>query len=137
MLSERTFLRMQAAAAKARLRNQLGALGDDLLAPLHIRPLVRRHPWLSCGGALLTAFLAAGGLRRRAARGEAAAWQWPAPVVAMLRQARRLVTSALGAGLLSGWRGLVPAHPPAPAPAPAPAPVPAAAEAASDVGSHP
>jgi len=115
MFTERSFLRMQSEAAKARLRRQVGALGDEMLAPLRVRPLVSRQPWLSLAGALLTGFLVAGGLRRRGDRSASAARRWPAPMAALLRQARRFVSGALGAGLMSGWRGVDPVQPSAPA----------------------
>lgn len=105
MLTEHTFLRMQSTAAKARFRRHAKALTDELIAPLQLRPLVRRHPWLSLGGAMLTGFLAVGGKPRQSAAEVAPkAARLPGPLRAMLREARRLATSAIGAGLLGGWR---------------------------------
>lgn len=107
MLTERTFLRLQSAAAKARFRLHAKALTDELLAPLQVRPLVRRHPWLTLGGAMLAGFLVVGGQARRpVAEASVKAARLPGPLRAVLREARRIATDAIGAGLLSGWRSV-------------------------------
>jgi ElaB/YqjD/DUF883 family membrane-anchored ribosome-binding protein len=61
MLSEREFLDMQSARAKARFRQTASNLADELLAPLRIRPFIQRRPWWSLGGAATAGFLS--GLR--------------------------------------------------------------------------
>lgn len=106
MPSERAFLDLQSAAAKARLRHEANALAADLIAPLRLQPLVRRHPWLSLGGAALAGFLATGGIGGTAtAAGPKPAKELPASVAALLRRVRRMMTGAIGTVVLSSLRG--------------------------------
>lgn len=106
MLTEKAFLDAQSTAAKARLGGEAKALATELLAPLHLQPLVRRHPFWSLGGATLAGFLAAGGLTRKseAAATAATTTGLPASLAAFVQRIRRLVTSAIGAGLLANLR---------------------------------
>lgn len=62
MLDEREFLDEQARRAKARLRQTAQQASRELLAPLQLRPMVRRYPWWSLGGASAVGLLAGIGL---------------------------------------------------------------------------
>jgi hypothetical protein len=133
MRDEGEFLRLQAAEALARCRRTVRAMGDDLIAPLRLRPLVQKRPLWSLGGAVLTGFVVGLGLRRR---GKAAA---PASaggkVHELLAAARlrvgRVLRAAAAAAFVSNLRG--PARQPDAAAAGASAmqPTPAADEVAS------
>jgi hypothetical protein len=110
MISERNFLDLQSTAVKARLRHEASALADDLVAPLRLGPLLQRHPWLGLGGATVVGFVLSGGLDRAAASPTAAARSaMPEPLAAILRRARRVVTSTFGALLMVNMRSAAPA----------------------------
>lgn len=122
MPTEAEFLAQQAQNARQRFVQGARGLGEDLAAPLALRPWIRSRPWWSLGGATALGFLASFGLggrrHRRAASAGVGTGPPPAPgktheLLANLGlRARRILTSALGAALVTGWRGfLAPAAP--------------------------
>ncbi len=115
MPTEAEFLAQQARNAKLRFVQGARGLGEDLTAPLALRPWIRSRPWWSLGGATALGFVASYGLGgRRHHPGAAAEPGSPAAVskshelLANLGlRARRILTSALGAALVTGWRGFL------------------------------
>ena len=122
MPTEAEFLAQQARNARQRVVQGARGLGEDLTAPLQLRPWIRSRPWWSLGGATALGFVASFGLGgRRHSRAASATGDTEPPRAAGKTQellaslglrARRILTSALGAALVSGWRGfLAPAAP--------------------------
>lgn len=136
MPSEAEFLAQQARNAKQRFVQGARGLGEDLAAPLRLRPWIRSRPWWSLGGATALGFVASFGFGRRrhgraaSAPGDAGSPSVPSKSHELLAslglRARRILTSALGAALVTGWRGfLAPAASPPAGTSAAPAPQPA------------
>jgi hypothetical protein len=117
MPSEAEFLAQQSRNAKLRFVQGARGLGEDLAAPLQLRPWIRSRPWWSLGGATALGFVASfgfGGRRHRhAASAPGDAGPPPAPskthelLASLGLRARRILTSALGAALVTGWRGFL------------------------------
>lgn len=137
MPTEAEFLAQQARNAKQRFVQTARRLGEDLAAPLALRPWIRSRPWWSLGGATALGFLASFGIGGRRHRRGAAAGNDAGPAAAPSKthellaslglRARRILTSALGAALVTGWRGFVaPAASPSAGSGVASAPQPAA-----------
>jgi hypothetical protein len=103
MPSEREFLDQQSTNAKARLRQTAHTLSEELLAPLRIRPLVRRRPWWCLGGAGAAGFLSGLHLGRRDAKSapkQPRTWlqQAMAPVTVGVRRLLRTTLGAMALG---------------------------------------
>lgn len=120
MPSESEFLNLQIESAKAHFRQTARSLGEELLEPLQLRPLIRRRPWWSLGGAAVVGFVA--GLRsgRRAPKsgalptgGTISHISHISHIVATVNQrVRRVLGSALGAMVVANLRGAAPAASP-------------------------
>ena len=111
MLSEAEYLDLQAKRAKARFLQTANTLGNELLAPFELRPLIQRRPWWSLAGAAVVGFASGRGLRRRGRKAGPARAAGPvAATLAMItRRARRMLSSLLGAVIA---RNLRPPSPP-------------------------
>ena len=111
MAAEHLYLAERARLAKAGLRTEAKGLAEDLMAPLQLRALVRRHPRLGVGSAALLGVLLGRGIRgprTKPATDQAA----PRLATAMGQRLRRLLGSTFGALWLS-WLRSPPAGPPA------------------------
>lgn len=117
MPTEAEFLAQQARNARQRFVQGVRGLGEDLTAPLQLRPWIRSRPWWSLGGATALGFVASFGIggRRRSHAAVAAGDAGPPPAPSKTHElltslglrARRILTSALGAALVTGWRGFL------------------------------
>ena len=113
-MNESEFLAQQARSAKASLRRSARALGEELLEPLQLRPIIQRRPWWSLGGATLAGFVTGASLSRPARSAK------PVPNGRMSRafdsidkRVRSLVRSAFGAIMVVNFRNAsTPEHPP-------------------------
>lgn len=107
MLSEAEYLTLQATRAKARFRQTVHTLTDEILGPLEIRPLIRRHPWWSLGGGALAGLVSGvglGGRRRRHADGPTAD-KSSSTVAQAGRSVRRMLSAVVSALVVANLRG--------------------------------
>ena len=110
MAAEHRYLAERARLAKAGLRTEAKGMAEDLMAPLQLRALVRRHPRLGVGSAALLGVLlgrSIRGPRKNTPAGEAA----PRPSPTMGQRVRRLLGSTFGALWLSWLRSPTAAQP--------------------------
>ena len=104
MPTEAEFLAQQARNAKLRFVQGARGLGEDLTAPLQLRPWIRSRPWWSLGGATALGFVASFGFGgRRHGRAASAAGDAEPPRAAGKTQellaslglrARRILTNS-------------------------------------------
>lgn len=104
-MNESEFLAQQARSAKASLQRSARTLGEELLEPLQVRPIIQRHPWWSLGGATLAGFVTGVSLSRPRRTGK------PVPNGGLSRilgsidkRVRGLVRSTLGAIMVANFR---------------------------------
>jgi hypothetical protein len=107
---EADYLKLQATRSLARLRQTARTLGEEILAPLEIRPLIRRRPWWSLGSAAIAGFVSARVLRRHGRKvGSGRAGGGLRDLLASAnRHARRILGSALGALVVANLSGETP-----------------------------
>lgn len=110
MPSEADFLRLQGARARARLRLSARTLADELLAPLQLRPFVRRRPWWSVGGATAAGFLTGMRLGRRGDRSATGSTKGRlhSGLASVGNGLRSLLRTAMGAMVMASLRGGTP-----------------------------
>jgi hypothetical protein len=136
MTTEAEFLADQARRAKARLRRNVELLGEDLLAPVDVRSLVRRRPFWSVGGATIGGVIAGVLLGRKRTR--AASVSRPAVGASRWRRlAQRygqVARTMLGSWLVARLRALAASSPAPSSPPPSP---PAAAATNADAVREP
>jgi hypothetical protein len=105
MPSEAEYLAVQATRAKARMRESVTRLVDEVLAPLNVRPFIRRRPWWCLGGSVLGGYLFGRSLRRRPGHMATGSGKIRDMVAGVSRRVRHAIRSALGAMALASLRG--------------------------------
>lgn len=114
MMTESEFLSLQAERAKANFKRTLHLLSEDLMAPVDVRGMVQRRPFLSLAGATVSGFVAGLGLaglrrKRNAKAGENGSSGKPKDVTGLFadlqRRLYRLARMTLGTIVVANLRG--------------------------------
>ena len=108
MSPEGEYLQQQVARTRARFRQTARTLADECLAPLEIRPFIRRRPWWSLGSVALGGFVSGlalgGGGRRRAGAGHGRGRVRAVLAAIAGPRARRVLRSVLSAAVVANLR---------------------------------